>query len=145
MPTMDNHKNLHLKPLAQNERLALVRELPQPLDEDLGASIDVLFALQHVGQGIYVVEDAPALRVRLVVDLGEGVAVLAEVLTVPGGVEVGLVEGALRAVDGLDGVGIRAGDLVRGDSNQGAVFLVKCSLGHFHRGRWRQYGVMISM
>ncbi len=125
-------KNSHLEPLAQDHWLLLIREFTQTLEEDLGASVDILLTLEHVGQGVDMVEDSPALAMLFVVDLCEGVGVLAEAVGVPDGVEVRLVERVLVAVNDLDGFRVRAGDLVRGNSQEGAVLGMEAPLRLLH-------------
>ena len=67
------------------------------------------------------------LTVSLIVHLGEGIAMLAETLTVPWSVEIGLVQGLLSSIDELNSFRRCASNLNWADPDERTVFIVKTS------------------
>lgn len=80
-------------------------EFAETIDEELGACVDVLLGLEDIGEGVDMVEDASSFAMGLVLDGGKDIGVSAEVLAIPNGIEVSLVQASLVPVNLSDGVG----------------------------------------
>lgn len=123
---------IHLQPSTKVERLAAVLVLPQLLEEHFRALVNIFLRFEHVAQGVHVVHDAPPLSMDLVIRACKHVRVFAEVLIVPDRVEVGLVQGFLVPIDGLDGIRVSTCDLIGCDSDEWPILGMQTSLRVFH-------------
>lgn len=78
------------------------------------------------------VENASSFAMGLVLDGGKDIGMSAEVLAVPDGIEVSLVQAGLVPVNLSDGFGRGAGDFVGSNADQRPVLCMQSSLGVFH-------------
>lgn len=78
------------------------------------------------------VDNASSLAVKLVMDSGKVIRILAEGVITPDRIKVRLVQGILDAVDFLDGIWGSTGDLIGCDPDEWSILLMETSLRLFH-------------
>jgi hypothetical protein len=102
------------------------------LNEERRAGVDVWLEAQNSRHAVYVVDDLASLSMQFFVRVAKVVWVFGESFVMPDGVETGLCQWARRRVDLTYRLGISTRDLIRANTDEWAMFKMKCSLHDVH-------------